>query len=94
MHKSIVKSVVKKIVCNDRIIAFKLKAEPISILIMQVYMATSKYENDIVEKLYDTTEEIREEDGKGDTNSITLRDWNSVVGDDSISEHCWITWTR
>jgi len=36
-----VRSVVKKIVCNDRIIALKLKAEPVSILIMHVYMATS-----------------------------------------------------
>ena len=34
VHKSIVRSVVKKIVCSDRIIALKLKAEPVSILIM------------------------------------------------------------
>ena len=64
------RSVVKKIVCNDRIIAIKLKAKPVSILIMQVYMPTSEYEDDEVEKLYDTIEEILEEDGKGDTNSI------------------------
>ena len=50
---------------------------------MQVYMPTSEYEDDEVEKLYDTTEEILEEDGKGDTNSIILGDWNSVVGDES-----------
>ena len=40
VHKSIVRSVVKNIVCNDRIIALKLKAEPLSILIMQMYMPT------------------------------------------------------
>ena len=45
VHK---RSVVKKIVCNDRIIAIKFKAEPVSILIMQVYMATSQYEDDEV----------------------------------------------
>ena len=56
VHKSIVRSVVKKIVCNDRIIAFKLKAELVSILIMQVYMATLECEDDEVEKLYDTIE--------------------------------------
>ena len=83
VHKSIVRSVVKKIVCNDRIIALKLKEEPVSILIMQVYMPTSEYEDDEVEKLYDTKEEILEEDGKGDTNNIILGDWNSVVGDES-----------
>ena len=42
VHKSVVRSVVKKIVCNDRIIAIKLMAEPVSILIRQVYMATSE----------------------------------------------------
>ena len=64
VHKNAVRSVVKKIVCNDRIIAIKLKAEPVSILIMQVYMPTSEYEDDEVEKFYDTIEEILEEDGK------------------------------
>ena len=49
VHKSIVRSVVKKIACNDRIIAIKLKAEPVNILIMQVYMPTSEYEDDEVE---------------------------------------------
>ena len=34
VHKSIVRNVVKKIVCSDRIIALKLKAGPVSILIM------------------------------------------------------------
>jgi hypothetical protein len=65
VHKSVVRSVVKKIVCNDRIIAIKLTVEPVSILIMQVYTPTSEYEDDGVEQLYDTLEEILEEDGKG-----------------------------
>ena len=83
VHKSRVRSVVKKTVCNDRIIALKLKAEPVSILIMQVYMPTLEYEDDEVENLYDTIEEIREEDGKGDTNSSIIGDWNNFVGDES-----------
>ena len=37
VHKSVVRSVVKKIVYNDRIIAIKLEAERINILMMQVY---------------------------------------------------------
>jgi hypothetical protein len=36
-----------------------------------------------VEKLYDIIKEILEEDGKGDTNTITMGDWNSFVGDES-----------
>jgi hypothetical protein len=46
-------------------------------------MPTSEYEDDEVEKLYDTIEGIFEEDGKGDTINIILGDWNSVVGDES-----------
>jgi nitrogen regulatory protein PII len=34
LHKSVVRSVVKKIVYNDRIIAIKLQAEPINILMV------------------------------------------------------------
>ena len=60
VHKMIVRSVVKKIVCNDRIIAIKLKVEPVNILVIQVYMPTSEYEDDEVEKLYNTLEEILE----------------------------------
>ena len=33
VHKSVVRSAVQKILCNDRIIALKLKAEPVSTLI-------------------------------------------------------------
>jgi len=76
-------SYVQDIVCDDSIIAINLKAEPVNILIMQVYMPISEYEDDEVEKLYDTIEEILEKDGKGDTNSIILGDWNSVVGEES-----------
>jgi hypothetical protein len=43
VHKSIVASVVKKIVCNDRIIVVKLNSEPVNVLIVQVYMSTSDY---------------------------------------------------
>ena len=51
MHKSVVRSVVKKIVYNDRIIAIKLQVEPINILMIQVYMPTSEHEDDEVEEL-------------------------------------------
>jgi len=83
VHRSIVRRVVKKIVYNDRIIAIKLQAEPINILMMQVYMPTSEHEDDEVEELYDVTEEIHEEGGKVDTNTIIMGDWNSVVGEES-----------
>jgi hypothetical protein len=34
VHKSIVGSVVKKIVCNDKLIAVKLNAEPVNVLLV------------------------------------------------------------
>jgi hypothetical protein len=48
VHKITVKSVVKKSVYGDRIIAVKLKAELVSILTVQVYMPTLEYEGDEV----------------------------------------------
>jgi diphthamide synthase (EF-2-diphthine--ammonia ligase) len=63
VHKSVVRSVVKKIV-------IKLQAEPINILMMQVCMSTSEHEDDDVEELYGIIEEILEEDGKGDTKLV------------------------
>ena len=38
VHKSIVINVFKKIMCNDRFIALKIKAEPLSILLVQMYI--------------------------------------------------------
>ena len=49
VHKSTVGSVAKKVICNDLIIALKLKAEPRSILIFQMYMPTSEYENEVMD---------------------------------------------
>jgi flagellar assembly factor FliW len=53
---------VKKSVYSDRIIAVKLKTEPVSMFIVQVYMLTSEYEDE-VEELYDIIEDIVEENG-------------------------------
>jgi hypothetical protein len=56
VHKSVVRSVVKKIVYNDRIIAIKLEAESINILMTQMYIPTSEHEDDEVEELYGVIE--------------------------------------
>jgi hypothetical protein len=80
VHKSVLKSVVKRSGCSYRIIAVKLKAEQGNILITQVYMPTSECEEE-VEELYDIIEEILKEDGKGKTNTFIMGVWNSVVGD-------------
>jgi exonuclease III len=83
VHKRIARSVVKNNVYNDRIIAIKLQAGPINILMMQVYMPTSEHEDEKVEELCGIIEEILEEDGKGNTYTNIMGDWNSIVGDES-----------
>jgi len=67
----------------DKIIAIKLLAELIIISMIQVYVATLGHKDDEVEELYNIIEEIQEEDGKGDTNTIINGDRNSFVGDGS-----------
>ena len=47
------------------------------------YNAPKEHKDDEVEELYDVLEEILEEDGKGDTNTVIMEDWNSVVGEES-----------
>ena len=44
-----------------------------SILMMRVYVPTSEHEDE-VEELYDIIEEVLEDDGKGDTNTIIMGD--------------------
>jgi hypothetical protein len=46
-------------------------------------MPTSKYKDEEVEELYDKIEKILEDDGKGETNTIILEDYNSVIEDKS-----------
>ena len=65
------RSVVKKIVYNDRIIAIQLQAQPTSILMIQVYMPKWQHDDDVVETLYDIIEEILEEDGNRVTETLS-----------------------
>jgi len=42
-----------------------------------------KYQDDHMDEMCNITEEILEEDRKGETKTIKMRDWNSVVGEKS-----------
>ena len=67
------RSVVKKIFYNDRIIAVKLHASVHANI--RAWRWWSGRIHDIIEEIL--------EDGKGDTNTITIGDWNSAVGNES-----------
>ena len=75
-----------KSVCNDRTIALKLKEEPVSILLVQVCLPSSKREDEL-EECSDITEDILVECGKGEIITILMRDWNSMVGDKSYQNN-------
>jgi hypothetical protein len=57
-------------------------------------MLTSDYDEEEVEEVYDTFEEVIENDGKGETYSIITGDWNSVIADKSYRTRFWATWTE
>jgi len=52
VNESKMKIVVTKIVCNNNVIALKLKVKPVKVSLVQVYMATSEYKHDEVEELH------------------------------------------
>ncbi|XP_008479756.1 craniofacial development protein 2-like [Diaphorina citri] len=78
------KNVSKIIPKSDRIIAMRMKTEPVDTLIIQVYMPTSRAKDEEVEEVYKQIEEIMEENGKGQMRIIVMGDWNSVVGEEGV----------
>jgi len=68
---------------KGRITDLKIKAEPVSILLVQVYIPTLEYKYEELEELYDIINNILQEDGKGKTNTIIMGEWNNVDGDNS-----------
>ena len=65
---------------SDRIMWLKLKGEKVNTTIIQVYMPTSEHPDEEIDEMYDTIEEILENEATRD-NVIIMGDWNSVVGE-------------
>ncbi|KAI5738445.1 hypothetical protein M8J77_007179 [Diaphorina citri] len=82
--RSMDKNVMKIIPKSDRVIAVKMKTEPVDTLLIQVYMPTSRGTDEEVEEIYKQVEEIMNENGRGQVRSIVMGDWNSVVGEESV----------
>ena len=83
MENKIVQSVNKVVCHSDRLMFVKISAEPVDILVIQVYMPTSDHDVKEVEKMYDEIEGIIQTEGRGKVNTIIIGDWNSVVGQGS-----------
>src|SRR6218665_1436782 len=66
--------------CGSRIIKVKVKAEPVDIVIIQVYMPTTNHEEEEVENMYERLEEVLDRT-KGTDYVVKMGDWNAVVGE-------------
>ena len=65
LDKEMAKRVLKVEMVSDRIILVKIQAEPVDLVIVQVYMPTSAHGDDEVEEMYERIDELmRKEKGK------------------------------
>ena len=72
---------VKKVAqCNERMILVKIEAEPVDIVLIQVYMPTSASEEEEVDKVYEQIEELMVNESSKN-NLIIMGDWNAVIGE-------------
>lgn len=76
-------TVIEKI--SDRLIMVKLEAEPVPLVILQVYMPTSDCDDEEIEEMYDKLDELLDKQ-KGTDNVIILGDWNAVVGEGRVEK--------
>ena len=76
--------VAKRVTCveqvSDRILAVKISAMPVDMLIVQIYMPTTDHEDEEVEEMYDKIEKIMDKE-KGRSNVIIMGDFNASVGE-------------
>ena len=72
--------VTKIVQYSDRLILLRIKAEPVDLVIIQVYMPTSEAEEEEIELMYEQIEELIQKE-KATDQVIILGDWNAVVGE-------------
>ena len=75
------KRVTKVIQHNDRLILVKIQADPVDLVIVQVYMPTSDHSDEEVEELYEEMERLIGKE-KGNDYLVIMGDWNAVVGEE------------
>ena len=76
--------VAKRVTCveqvSDRILAVKISAMPVDMLIVQIYMLTTDHEDKKVEEMYDKIEKIMDKE-KGCSNVIIMGYFSAMVGE-------------
>ena len=80
LKKDLAKRVNKIIQKSDRLLLVKIQNEPRDIVIIQVYMPTTDYNDEEVEAVYEQLEEMLKE-VKGKDLLVIMGDWNAVLGE-------------
>ena len=80
LDKEMAKRVLKVDMVSDRLISVKIHADPVDLMIIQVYMPTSAHDDDEVDEIYDRIEELVAKE-KGKDYVVIMGDWNAVVGE-------------
>ena len=70
---------------SDRLMMVKVSAECVDIVLIQVYMPTTKYEDEEAEQIYVQIEDIIRGQ-KGNTNVIVMEDFNAKVFFQNVRE--------
>ena len=63
----------------------KIRAKPVDIVLVQVYMPTTNHD-DKIEKLYEEISEILHQAGRCQMKAIVMGDFNSIVGEGSTNK--------
>ena len=80
LDKEFGKRVKKVVYHSDRLLLVRIEADPVDIVLLQVYMPTSAEDDEVIESMYEQIEDlIRQE--KATDNVIIMGDWNAVVGE-------------
>ena len=81
VSKRIAANIVKIEQRSDRILLIKIAAKPVDVVIIQVYMPTSKAREETIESIYEEIEDMLGSE-KGNDYIIVMGDFNAVVGED------------
>ena len=80
LDKEVAKSVTKVDKHSDRLIVVKVQAEPVDMVIIQVYMPTTGHDENEIEEMYECIEKTMDAE-KGNDNLVIMGDWNAVIGE-------------
>ena len=80
LDKEMGKRVTKVVQHSDRLLLERLQAEPVDVVLMQVYMPTTNAEDEDIEMMYEEIEDLMRKE-KATDQVIIMEDWNAVVGE-------------